>query len=187
MLLKKKSDEIFRVLYVAYTTPLKGLHYLLDAWSKLNLPNSELVLVGGYGAIPEELKKKYEALVYKNSNIKWVGNSPTPEIYYRDASLFVLPSLTEGNSHVALEAMASGLPVITTENAHGLVEDSKTGFVVPIRDAYAIREKIEYLYTNPNIAKQMGKDARKAIENKKPFGERMFEIYQEIMKREHKV
>ena len=182
-----KRNGMFRVLYLAHTTPLKGLHYLLEAWNDLHLSNAELVLVGGYGDMPEELKRRYDAIITQNSSIQCIGSSATPEQYYRDASVFVFPSLTEGFGRVTLEAMACGLPVITTENAKGIVEDGKTGFVVPIRDANAMKEKIAYLYHHPDIAEQMGLEARKAVENKKSFGEAVYEIYREILRREHKL
>ncbi|HUD02678.1 MAG TPA: glycosyltransferase family 4 protein [Candidatus Paceibacterota bacterium] len=181
------QDDIFRVVYAAYTTPLKGLHYLLDAWSALRLPHAELVLVGGYGDMPEELKHRYDAMIAKDSSITWVGNSHTPEKYFKDASVCVFPSLTEGFGRVTLEAMACGLPVITTENAAGIVEDGKTGFVVPIRSAQALAEKIRYLYEHRDEVARMGKAARAAVEHKKPFGEAVWEIYQEILRREKKI
>jgi glycosyltransferase involved in cell wall biosynthesis len=181
-----KQDDVFRVVYAAYTTPLKGLHYLLDAWGKLKLSNAELVLVGGYGDMPAELKERYDAIIAKDPSIKWIGNSHTPERYFQDASVLAFPSLTEGFGRVTIEAMACGLPVITTENAAGIVEEGKTGFVVPIRDAQALVDKIKYLYEHRDEARQMGNAARSAVENKKPFGEAVWEIYQEILKREKK-
>lgn len=178
------NDSVFKVVYTAYTTPLKGLHYLLDAWEQLKLPDAELVLVGEYGDMPDALKKRYDETISRNPNTKWMGSTQTPENYYRNASAFVFPSLTEGFGRVTLEAMACGLPVITTENAKGIVEDGKTGFVVPIRDANALKEKMEYLYNHRDVARQMGREARKAVEQKKPFGEAVYEIYQEILRRE---
>lgn len=178
------NDGKFRVLYMAYTTPTKGLHYLLDAWDSLSLTNAELVLIGGYGELPADLKRQYDARIAANETITWKGNSLSPEEEYHQASVFVFPSLTEGFGRVTLEAMASGIPVITTENARGIVEDGKTGFVVPIRDAAALKEKIAYLYHNQDVVRQMGKDARNAAENKKPFGEAVYEICQEVKKRE---
>ncbi|MDB5195562.1 MAG: hypothetical protein JWO84_746 [Parcubacteria group bacterium] len=174
----------FRVVYAAYTAQLKGLHYLLDAWEQLALPDAELAIVGGYGDMPEALKERYDAIIARNPSITWVGPTPTPEEEYRRSSLLVFPSLTEGFGRVTLEAMACGIPVITTENARGIVEDGKTGFVVPIRDVAALKEKIEYLYRHPDIAVQMGTDARAAVERKKPFGEAVYALYEEIMARE---
>ncbi len=181
---REKKEELFRVLYMAHTQPLKGLHYLLDAWSALNLPKAELVIVGEFSEMPEELKKRYKDAIKQNPSIMWIHDIKIPELEYGKASVFVFPSLSEGFGRVTLEAMASGLPVITTHNARGIVEDGKTGFLVPIRDSRAIKDKIEYLYNHQDIVQQMGKEARRAVENKKPFGEAVFKIYREILKKE---
>jgi glycosyltransferase involved in cell wall biosynthesis len=62
---------------------------------------------------------------------------------------------------VVLEAMASGLPVITTPNGRGdLVRDGVDGFVVPIRDMNAIVERLEYLRAHPEERLRMGQNAR---------------------------
>lgn len=183
----KRQEEIYRVLYIAYTTPLKGLHYLLEAWGTLSIPDSELVIVGGYGTMDKKVQEKLESMINRLPNIRFVGHTDAPETYYKESSIFVFPSITESFGRVTLEAMSCGLPVITTENARGIVEDNKTGFVVPIRDSHAIKEKIEYLYNNPDVRERMGREARKAVENKKPFGEAVYEIYQEILKREGKL
>ena len=171
------------MLYLAHTQPLKGLHYLLDAWESLGLPDAELVIIGELSEMPDELRKKYQERMQGDSRITWTAGTHTPEKYYHEASVLVFPSLTEGFGRVTIEAMACGLPVITTEHAPGIVEDGTTGFIVPIRDAQAIREKIEYLYLHPDAREQMGRSARKAVEDKKPFGEEVLEIYREILRR----
>ena len=131
--------------------------------------------------MPEELEKQYRDIISSDERISWVINTNEPEAYYHKASVLVFPSLTEGFGRVTLEAMACGIPVITTVNARGIVEDGKTGFVVPIRDASAIREKLEYLYNNQDVARKMGGDARVAVEQKKSFGEAVYEICQNIL------
>jgi glycosyltransferase involved in cell wall biosynthesis len=73
----------------------------------------------------------------------------------------VFPTLIEGMPLVVLEAMASGLPVITTPNGPGdVVRDGIDGFVVPIRDPGAIIEKLEFLRANPDQRAEMGRNAR---------------------------
>jgi len=181
--LKSVNSKTFKVLYMSYTQPLKGLHYLLEAWENLNLKDAELIIVGGFSAMPDELTEQYKSIIVSDPTIRTIENTYSPEELYNEASIFVLPSLTEGLGRVTLEAMACGLPVITTENARGLVEDGKSGFVVPIRDAQTIKEKIEYFYNNRSEIERMGKEARKTLENKKPFGETVYEIYQEILGR----
>lgn len=177
----RSKTEPFQVLYVAYTKLHKGLHYLLDAWESLKLKDAELILVGGYGEMPKELKQHYVARIAQNPSIQWVGKTSKPEEYYRKASVFALPSFFEGNPKVVMEAMACGLPVVTTESAQSIVEDNKTGFVVPIRDAKALADKIKYFYDRRDEAEAMGKEARCAMEHKKPFGEAVYEIYKEIL------
>jgi glycosyltransferase involved in cell wall biosynthesis len=182
----RKRGNVFRVMYMAYTKPLKGLQYLLKAWDDIKLPDAELVIVGEYATgMPDILKKRFAEIAQRNSNIRWIGDTQRAEDLYHEASVFVLPSLSEGFGKVTLEAMASGLPVITTENAAGIVEDGKTGFVVPIRNARAIGEKIEYLYHDREALVQMGENARYAAEHKKPFGEAVFDIYRAIVLREN--
>lgn len=177
----------FQVLYLAHTQPLKGLHYLLDAWELLTLPHAELLIIGAFADMPPELEQQYLTRMRRDPRITYIAGTHTPEKYLREASVFVFPSLTEGFGRITLEAMASGLPVITTEHATGMVENGTTGYIVPIRDAKALAEKIQYLYDHPEVRERMGKEARNVAETKKPFGESVYEIYQKIMKREGKI
>jgi starch synthase len=79
---------------------------------------------------------------------------------YRAADVLVLPSLLEGSALVVLEAMASGLPVIVTENTGAdAVRDGVEGFVVPARSPEAIAARIEEL-ASPELRRRMGGAAR---------------------------
>jgi starch synthase len=180
-----KKDDKFRAVYASSTWLLRGLHYLLDAWRKMSLENAELLVLGGYShssSLPQELKERYIKEINDSASIKYIGHVGNPEKYYNISSVFVLPSLSEGFPKVTLEAMACGLPVITTEHAKGIVENNKTGFIVPIRDSKAIQGKIEFLYNNSERRKEMGKLARTAAINKESFGDQVFEIYKKILK-----
>ncbi|MDB4984646.1 MAG: glycosyltransferase [Patescibacteria group bacterium] len=179
-----KLDNVFRLLYLSHTSPLKGLHYLLDAWTSLGLKNAELVLVGGYApGIPEELKNRYEKIMSKDPSIIWAGSTQNPLRFYWESSAFVLPSLTEGNPRVIMEALACGIPVITTDRARSIVRDGETGFIVPARDSNALAKRIKSLYDDQEKLAIMSVNARKSIDDKKPFGKEVFEIYQAIMAR----
>lgn len=177
------DDGVFRVLYVAHTQPLKGLHYLLDAWESLSLPKAELIIVGGFTDMPAVLERRYHERIQADTRITWVPGSDTPEQFLKKASVFAYPSLTEGFGRITLEALSCGLPVITTEHAQGLVEDRKTGFVIPIRDAKALAEKIQYLHDHPDERQAMSLAARRSVETKKPFGDVVYGIYQDIVRR----
>jgi glycosyltransferase involved in cell wall biosynthesis len=82
------------------------------------------------------------------------------------ASLFVLPSLSEGVSLTLLEAMARGLPVVATRVGGNpeVVDDGRTGFLVPAASPAALAEKIVYLLDRPELAREMGLEGRRRVE-----------------------
>jgi alpha-maltose-1-phosphate synthase len=86
--------------------------------------------------------------------------------YYSSASIFVFPSLLDGFGLVLLEAMACGIPIITTPNTAGpdIITDGVEGFIIPIRDVGAIEEKLEWCYSHPQELAEMGKAARRKAE-----------------------
>lgn len=176
-----KNDNIFRVVCVAQFSLMKGLHYLLEAWKSFEVSDKELVIVGSFDKLPRFLKEKYLEQINKDHTIKHVGFTSEPEKYLKNASTFVFPSLfPEGCPKVVLEAMACALPIVTTPNGQAIIEDGKDGFIVPRRDVNAMKEKIEHLYENPEVAKDIGEKARKSIKNKERFAKQVYEIYKEI-------
>jgi glycosyltransferase involved in cell wall biosynthesis len=151
-----EPKKIFRALFVGSIVQRKGISYLLRAYRRFKGPNTELVLVGSY---PDDMRP---FIPFRDDfkHIPHVPQADLPEIY-GNADVFVFPSLLEGMGLVVLEAMASGLPVITTPNGPGdLVRDGVDGFVVPIRDLDAIVEKLEYLHAHPEERLRMGQNAR---------------------------
>ena len=82
--------------------------------------------------------------------------------FYRNISVYIQPSVTEGFGIEVLEAMAYGRPVIVTSGvgAADCVTDGVNGFIVPSRDPQAILEKLNWLYDNPLAIREMGHDAR---------------------------
>lgn len=132
------AAERFRVLYVGQITPRKGLCYLIDAFSRLGHPNSELVIVGAR-CDPSGIER---AAIPANVTFRGVLHGRELERAYREASVFVQPSIEEGLSLVVGEALAHGLPVIATGNsgAAELVEHGPGTWIVPIRDPAAIAE-----------------------------------------------
>jgi glycosyltransferase involved in cell wall biosynthesis len=88
---------------------------------------------------------------------------------YSQASVLVLASVEEGLALVQAQAMACGVPIVATTNtgAEDLFIDGAEGFIVPIRDPEAIREKLEWMLDNPELRDQM---AAAAIERVKSLG-----------------
>jgi glycosyltransferase involved in cell wall biosynthesis len=152
---EKKVDDIFRIIYCGNISPRKGVHYLLQAFSELNLDHAELCLIG---SAPTRSFSRLLAR-HQSGNVRFLGTFPHNELrqVYAQGSVLVLPSLADGFGMVVPQAMACGLPVIVTENvgAADIVTDGVDGYVVPIRDVAALKEKIRYLYEDPAARQRM--------------------------------
>ena len=157
-----KGDRQFRVLYVGHLSPQKGVHYLLQAWQALHLTDAELVLLG-LNSFPQDWLNPYEDLF---TYIPPVSHFDLNQ-YYSRATVLVFPSLFEGFGLVLLEAMACGIPVITTQNVGGadVITEGVDGFIVPVRDVEALQQKLEWCYQHPQQLAEMGRAARHTAEN----------------------
>ncbi|WP_367027023.1 glycosyltransferase family 4 protein [Methylococcus sp. ANG] len=153
---KPSSRDTFNMLFVGQIGQRKGISYLLRAYRTFRRTGTSLTLVGNYVGDKGALARFSGSF----EHIPHVSHAELAEIYRR-ADVFVFPTLIEGMPLVVLEAMASGLPIITTPNGPGdIVRDGIDGFVVPIRDVDAIVEKLEYLRANPQERLRMGYNAR---------------------------
>jgi glycosyltransferase involved in cell wall biosynthesis len=154
-----KEDSVFRVIHCGALSLRKGVQYLLEAFYKLSLPDSELWLVGT--VTPEILPflKKYQ-----HSSIVVHGKQPQAKLrwFYSQCSVFCLASIEEGLATVQLQAMACGLPIIHTPNTGGedLVREGIDGFCFPIRNIQALQEKILFLSENLVRCAEMGQSAQ---------------------------
>ncbi|OKH40421.1 glycosyl transferase family 1 [[Phormidium ambiguum] IAM M-71] len=159
---KPKQDDIFRALFIGRVGPRKGAHYLLQAWQELKLVSAELLLVG-MNEFPENYLEKYTDI------IRYIPSVPHSSLntYYNSGNVLVLPTLVEGLPLVILEAMACGIPVITTPNAgiSDIITNGVEGFIVPIRDPEALKEKLEWCYHHPQELAEMGLAARRKAES----------------------
>jgi starch synthase len=155
----RDHKDPFRVLYVGAIRLQKGVRYLLEAWRALDLLNAELVLVGRPDDAGRLMLREFEA--YCN----WAGEVPKYAVdqWFKESDVLVLPSLADSWGLVVTEAMACGLPVITTVNTGAPVRDGIDGFVVPPRDVAALRDKIKFLYENPEARRNMGLRGREHV------------------------
>jgi len=143
-----KQDDIFRIIYAGRLTPQKGVHYLISAFKELRLANTELLL---FGQTPtNELKKWLHRQIKECPGIKL--NHGDVRLAYEQASVLVHPSLNDNTGSTILEALGYGIPVIVTENtgAKELIKEGENGYIIPIRDIAAIKEKILHYYNSYN-------------------------------------
>lgn len=146
-----------RALFVGSLGQRKGLSYLFEACRRL-AGGVELTVIGARPAAD------CPALDRELAAVRWLPGAPHAQILAEMAAhdVFVFPSLFEGFGLVLLEAMAMGLPVITTPHTAGpdLIDDRRQGFIVPIRDAGAIAERLEQLRRDPALCEEMSRQAR---------------------------
>lgn len=116
-----QKREKFTFIYVGRIDVLKGSHLLLQAFSELSIPNSELLLVGHYNEEINSFMAKYG----KNVTIMGFQNTAKLIRFYNSSHVFVLPSIQESFGMVCLEATLCGLPVVVSSNSVGtdLVSD----------------------------------------------------------------
>jgi glycosyltransferase involved in cell wall biosynthesis len=104
--------------------------------------------------------------------------------WFAQSDVFVFPSLAEGSALVTYEAMAAGLPVITTPNSGSVVRDGIDGFVVPPRDVEALAERILLLYRGSETRRQMGARGRALVAERytwRHYRARLCGIYEALL------
>lgn len=144
----------------------KAHDVLLDAFARLDgeLNGWRLSIVGD-GQRQPDLRAQAEKLGIAG-RIDWHGVVPDPYRFYRAASIFVMPSRVEGTPNALLEAMSCGLPVIVSNGAPGLlevVEDGKTGLVVPVNDPDALANALRRLTHDHDLRSRIGAAARERV------------------------
>ncbi|QUS59989.1 glycosyltransferase family 4 protein [Synechocystis sp. PCC 7338] len=149
------QPEPGRVLFVGQVGLRKGNHYLAEATRKLQprLPQLHVRVVG------PPLVDITNPLFAGPDYVGQVPRSLVREEFAK-ADVFVLPTLAEGMALVHLEAMACGIPIITTPHCGSVVRDGIEGFIVPIRDSNLLSERIEQLATDRQLRERMGQAAK---------------------------
>ena len=174
---KSRDWERLRILTVARLTEKKGHIYALEAISRLldNFPQLEYRIAGD-GPLSESLKKIAHDLDIEG-HVVFLGKIDAEDALelYQNADIFLLPSVTssrgdmEGIPVSLMEAMACGLPVISTLHSGipELVVDGQTGYLVPEKDVAGIVLSAGKLLSDPEHRAAMGVSGRKV--SKKQF------------------
>lgn len=147
------------VLFVGRLERVKGVKYLIKAINNLSREDLKLIIVGdGRESHSLKLLVKKMDLTEKIMFMGKIPNEKIPE-YMVAADVFVLPSLSEGFPVVLLEAMAAGIPIISTKirGLTEIVENNANGFLVNPKNPEEIADKINIILTNENLAKKISK------------------------------
>lgn len=160
---ERKRGQPLRLLFTGRITQVKGVKYMLDAIEQFDRQDVELHLVGNIIGSGKALMRRKNLFIHH-------GSMAQIELFefYKNFDAFLFPSLIEGFPLSVIEAMGAGLPVITTPNtsAEELIITGKTGYLVPIRDPWAIVNAIQLLLNlNNDEFRQLRLNARnKALE-----------------------
>ena len=178
-----RQDDVFRILFVGSVSVRKGIGYLLDAVRPLvRRRRVELWLVGA-------VSPDAAPLLARNADLFEHRGFVAPERLaqtYSQGSVLVLPSVEEGLARVQAQAMACGVPVIATPNtgSEDLFTDGVEGFIVPARDARAIRDRIEFLLDHPAERERMGFASEERVKSRggwEAYGSAVERMYQALL------
>jgi glycosyltransferase involved in cell wall biosynthesis len=152
-----------RLLYVGTWIDRKGVSYLADAFQSLirDVPGIRLT-VAGCQSSGDDVKKFFAPNAQEQVDvIPRVGREEMPRLY-AEHDVFVFPSLMEGMPLTLLEAMATGMPVVTTEipGMAEIVEDGFNGLLVQPADAAGLALAVQRLCNSSDLSKLLGQAAQ---------------------------
>ncbi|MEM7588091.1 MAG: glycosyltransferase family 4 protein, partial [Acidobacteriota bacterium] len=178
------------VLFVGRLRTRKAAAVLLEAFAILlkDWPQAQLILAGS-GEHHEALQQHAETLGIAPST-RFLGAVPRAEMdrWYQVADVFCLPSIYEGFPVTILEAMAAGLPVVST-TVSGIpeaIEDGVSGYLVEPESATGLAEALARLAADRELTRSMGRNARRAVREQfsiEATGAAYLELWQKLVAR----
>jgi glycosyltransferase involved in cell wall biosynthesis len=185
--LKASGDKM--CLYVGALRPTKGIEYLVGAIPQVveKINNVKFLLIGDGDSSYErkifDLVKKLKASRY----IEFKGRVDKQKLpaYYQKADLFILPSISEPQGLVILEAMASGLPVVASKvgGIPEMVRDGYNGLLVPAGDSNALFGAIIEILSNKEQYENCSKNALDSVHNypKDQYIDKLIRVYSSLI------
>lgn len=192
---ERPAPKKFQAIYVGSLSLRKGIPYLLEGFEQARIPGAELLVIGGQTQDWSDLS------LHPPAGVRWLPHQPQATLseHYRQASVFMMASLEEGQAMVQLQALACGLPLICTRHTGGedLLEMSgapqtcpggisefPAGYVVPAGDAQALAWCLQQLFRHPPLLEQKQDAARRIpVEtfSWSAYAERNLSLYEKIL------
>lgn len=158
-----EQDDIPKIACISRLVKGKGIECALHAMELIvkRYPTSKLIIIGD-GNIRQELENLANSLGIEK-NVEFIGEVPNYDIpkYLASVNIYLLTSSREGFSLSLLEAMAFGLPIISTPVgiAQNILDKCSNGYLVPMRDPHAIYEAVVKIVENPDIKLMFSKNS----------------------------
>lgn len=176
-------NERVKFYYVGRICYVKGIHTLLDAFSRVDNPDIELHLIGGAGnkherRYMERLQKKHSS----DKRIVWHGKIAPEAVFEATRNYHVSSSAAflEAFGLNIAEALALGKPVLATRSGGGemQIEDGVNGWLVPTNDADAMAERMKWIAEHPEVLPQMS--ARGSAKSMEEHAGELMELYKSL-------
>ena len=152
------SNKPLEVIFVGRVGVRKGVHLLLEYWREANI-NGVLKVIGSVEESIQDLMEPYRGI----ENIQFINFVSDIERVYKEADIFVLPSLEEGSPLVSYLALGAGLPcIVSPMGGEGVVSDNVNGFVIDAHDKLAWIAALKALENSPELRQKFSQAARQS-------------------------
>jgi glycosyltransferase involved in cell wall biosynthesis len=145
------------VLFAGTVCVRKGGHVLLEAWERARLPGCRLLLAG-HNSLPAQFARR--------PGVKMLGPVSQPKLFQlmQECDVLALPTLIDSFALVITEALAHGLPVITTANAGAaeMIADGVNGWILPVGDPDALAARLVWCAEQREAVRQMRPQTRQS-------------------------
>jgi glycosyltransferase involved in cell wall biosynthesis len=138
----------------------KGSSYFFEVARRLGGANIKFIMVG-----PVLLRENITQSV--SDKVELVGRVPRSQVrqWLQKFDIFLFPSTCEGSAGAAMEAMASGLPIVASPNSGTAARDGIDGFIRPYHDVDALADCVQRLAGDESLRREMGQSARRQAES----------------------
>lgn len=157
----KEVEPSFTALFVGSVIPRKGIHLLLDYWKTAGV-EGKLKVIG-------KIEPEAESIVYPyrdDASIEFVSFTNDLASHYKNADIFIMPSLEEGSPLVTYLAIGAGLPCLVSPMAgDGVIRDNVDGYLLPPHDKDAWVSLIQKLAKDKSLRSQFALSSRERAEN----------------------
>ena len=178
------NDFVF--IFVGRLVGDKGINELIEAFFKLPIPNTKLLLVGPFESELDPLQPETLKVIETHPNIILVGFQSDVRPYFAVSDCLVFPSYREGFPNVVMQAGAMGLPSIVT-NINGcneIIVEGENGTIIPVKNVAALVDAMQKMIYDTSYYHHLRQNARPMIQSRyeqRVVWEALLEEYRRVL------